>query len=273
MRAVLPIALVAAALVAGPARAEPARDEVAEATERKVAEAKRLAARAQTHFDLGEYAEAIAVYRQAYRLHSSPGFLYNLGQAYRLAGDCANATMMYRNYLRLAPRSPYRALVQRHLSSLDGCPGTGAAASGSALLGAPADRRTDRLAALEPVVAEAGAGLRARSGRAKQRIGLVSGGAGLGLLGAGVAFAVHADRAEDQVTRLYLSGASWRRIAEADAAGRRSEAIGVSLLVGGGAAVVTGAAFYWMGWRDERRTRVVIAPAPTGGQVAVSWEL
>ena len=71
-----------------------------------MSEAKRLAARAQVHYDLGEYGQAIADYEDAYRIAKTPGFLYNLAQSYRLAGDCVTASSMYRNYLRLAPRSP-----------------------------------------------------------------------------------------------------------------------------------------------------------------------
>jgi tetratricopeptide (TPR) repeat protein len=86
-----------------------------------MSEAKRLAARAQVHYDLGEYRQAIADYEDAYRIARTPGFLYNLAQSYRLAGDCASASSMYRNYLRLAPRSPYRALAREHIANLEDC--------------------------------------------------------------------------------------------------------------------------------------------------------
>jgi tetratricopeptide (TPR) repeat protein len=87
----------------------------------KVEDAKRLAANAQLHFDVGEYAQAAQGFREAYRTTPRPGLLYNLGQTYRLAGDCANAERMYRNYLRAEPRTPYRALVQQHLTTLGNC--------------------------------------------------------------------------------------------------------------------------------------------------------
>jgi tetratricopeptide (TPR) repeat protein len=93
-------------LLAGVAHADPAHD---------------LAARAQAHFTLGEYADAVADYRAAYQLVPSPGLLYDLGQAYRLEGDCADARTAYRSYLRRAPHSPYRDLAMQHLSELGGC--------------------------------------------------------------------------------------------------------------------------------------------------------
>lgn len=93
----------------------------ARAEETDVAEAKRLAVSAKLHFDLGDYAAAIAEYGDAYRLAPRPGFLYNLGQSYRLSGDCVAASTMYRNYLRLSPGTPHRPMVQRHLGLLDEC--------------------------------------------------------------------------------------------------------------------------------------------------------
>lgn len=93
----------------------------ARAEETDVAQAKRLATSAKLHFDLGDYQAAIDEYGDAYRLAPRPGFLYNLGQSYRLSGDCVAATTMYRNYLRLSPSTPHRPMVEQHLGLLDEC--------------------------------------------------------------------------------------------------------------------------------------------------------
>src|SRR5204863_6882745 len=80
-----------------------------------------LASAAQRHFDLGEYAAAISDWRDAYRLEPHPGLLYNLAQAYRLSGDCVTATLLYKNFLRLAPGSPHRADAETNLDAIADC--------------------------------------------------------------------------------------------------------------------------------------------------------
>jgi tetratricopeptide (TPR) repeat protein len=46
--------------------------------------ARALFRRAEVHFNLGEFAPAADLYRQAYRLAPLPGFLYNLAQCHCL---------------------------------------------------------------------------------------------------------------------------------------------------------------------------------------------
>jgi tetratricopeptide (TPR) repeat protein len=106
--------LIALALAAGCSTVTPRHRD-------SLAEARSLAARGQAHYDLGEYGLAIAAYSEAYRIHPSPGLLFNAAQAYRRSGDCVTATLLYENYLRLARRSPYRRLVRQHLASIAEC--------------------------------------------------------------------------------------------------------------------------------------------------------
>jgi hypothetical protein len=72
-------------------------------------------------FDAGDYGAAIAGYGAAYRSHPSPGLLFNLAQAHRLRGDCTTATLLYHQYLREVPGSPYRDVVEVHLDALAPC--------------------------------------------------------------------------------------------------------------------------------------------------------
>src|SRR5262249_30615807 len=76
-----------------------------------------LAAR---HLELGNlllfgkhYAEAIAEYRAGYALDPRPIFLYNIGQAQRLAGDCKAAAEAYRGIPPTNP-PPERAHLAEH---------------------------------------------------------------------------------------------------------------------------------------------------------------
>lgn len=98
--------------IAQPAPAPTSPDETA---------VRELVEQAQRHFDLGEYTNAIDGFREAYRLDPRPGLFYNLGQAYRLQGDCVTAAFMYRSFLRLAPDSKYRPLAEQQLATIADC--------------------------------------------------------------------------------------------------------------------------------------------------------
>ena len=74
---------------------------------------------AVVHFNLDEWKEAAAEFKEAYRLHPDPLFLYNIGQCYRKLGDHAEALSYYRKYLRAAPRASNRAEVERRMEELE----------------------------------------------------------------------------------------------------------------------------------------------------------
>jgi len=85
--AALLVLAVAAALtcVPGPARADD------EATE----QARQHYLKGTKYFDLGQWDDAIAEYRDAYKLRSDPAFLFNLATAYRRKGDLQPALDLY----------------------------------------------------------------------------------------------------------------------------------------------------------------------------------
>jgi tetratricopeptide (TPR) repeat protein len=69
-------------------------------------------------FDLGHYKEAVEEYEEAYRAKDDPALLFNIGQAYRLAGDTENAIRVYKAYLRRVPGAPNRREVEARISEL-----------------------------------------------------------------------------------------------------------------------------------------------------------
>src|SRR5262245_25582569 len=73
------------------------------------AEAARLYEQGTVEYSLGKYDEAIKAFEDAYRLTKAPGFLYNIAQAYRQKGDCAQAKQLYQRYLKDEPSAPNRA--------------------------------------------------------------------------------------------------------------------------------------------------------------------
>jgi tetratricopeptide (TPR) repeat protein len=98
--------IILAVALATPAAAQP--DDKA-----KQAEARRLYDEGKKHYDLAEYAKAIAAWKQSYLLSSAPRLLFNLGQAYRLSGDCTQAMRFYNNYLRAEPKPDNKRELDR----------------------------------------------------------------------------------------------------------------------------------------------------------------
>src|SRR4051812_26854195 len=66
--------------------AQPAADDRANASE-----AVRLYDEGKRHFDIGEYAQAIASWKLSYLRSSAPLLLFNIAQAYRLSNNCGQA--------------------------------------------------------------------------------------------------------------------------------------------------------------------------------------
>jgi hypothetical protein len=265
-------AVVLAALLATCATTAHAEDRGVDAR----AEAKRLAARAQIHFDLGEYGLAIVDYREAYRLHPVPGLLYNLAQAYRLSGDCVSATVMYTNYLRLAPRSPHRGLARQHISELADCNRrhTGDPVDDSFVL-ASAESSGDRALALGLGASRAARADRVEGPGHREKVtGIAIGAGGAAMVLAGIFFSAQASETADEVSRRYDEGEAWDRIEDLDRRGRRQEVAGAAFVVAGGLAIVTGATLYAIGARQDRHAATLgVAPAAKGkgATVSLSW--
>src|SRR5262249_28063319 len=94
------------------ALAEPARDATKRAAE--------LYDEGKRHYDIGEYPLAIASWKQAYLVSSAPLLLFNLGQAYRLSGDCAQANRFYLNYKRAEPKPKNKLELDKAMTKCKG---------------------------------------------------------------------------------------------------------------------------------------------------------
>src|SRR6185436_10167302 len=86
----------------------------------QAAEAAALYDEGKRHFDIGEYAQAIASWKQSYLRSSAPLLLFNIAQAYRLSGNCAQANRFYLKYQNLVPKPANAAELA---AAMDKCKG------------------------------------------------------------------------------------------------------------------------------------------------------
>jgi tetratricopeptide (TPR) repeat protein len=73
--------------------------------------AKALFAIGNRHYELGEYAQALAIYKKAYVHRPLPAFQFNIAQCHRKLGQYREAIAMYQAYLVGVPNAPNAELV------------------------------------------------------------------------------------------------------------------------------------------------------------------
>lgn len=69
-------------------------------------------------FNLGHYDEAIKEYEAAYQIKDDPALLFNIAQAYRLAGQNEAAIRVYKSFIHQVPESPQRPEVEQRIAEL-----------------------------------------------------------------------------------------------------------------------------------------------------------
>lgn len=271
-RGMMRAAVTLAALLA----AQSAYADNALSPEKIPAKAKELATRGRSYHDAGDYSMAIAAFKEAYVLAPSPGLLFNIAQAYRLAGNCDEAAWMYRRYLDTNPTGTNRDLAEQHLSTVEKC-GSG----GLKLAVTPPKVPTPQAAAVGASLGMAAAG---SDGELQQvdepsldrahtykRYGIVVGVAGgAALVGAGI-FALQARDASQTVENKYKHGGKWEDVKDDDARGKRDATFAKVLGISGGVAVASGAILYALGHHYESDKRIAVTPTKHGAQVSLSW--
>jgi tetratricopeptide (TPR) repeat protein len=80
--------------------------------------ARTLYDKATGAYALGNYKRAAELYERAFELKADPALLFNMAQAYRLAGNKERAHDLYRSYLRVYPKGPGRVEATRHAENL-----------------------------------------------------------------------------------------------------------------------------------------------------------
>jgi hypothetical protein len=242
-------------------------------------------------YDLGLYDEAIAEYMTAYKIKDDPAFLFNIGQAHRLAGHPAEALRFYKTYLSKIPTATNRAEVETKMSELTKHieqqkqsapqpapappPGSRTAAA-QPVEASPASAPSNAASALNSASAEitqTSPGEAPRAGRGKRVAGIASAAGGLALVGAGIALGVLAKRAGEQLTQLDEDKGVFDPSKES--AGRRDQVLSVVFVSVGAAAVATGAILYVLGIRSDQETSqaFVISPSFAGHSAGATFQM
>jgi tetratricopeptide (TPR) repeat protein len=235
--------VICALLVASPA--------IAHADDK--AKAKKLYEEGLAHYNLSEYAEAIVPWKEAYRLTKRALLLFNIGQAYRLSGDCVQATSFYESYAREQPNLKNQA-------ELDD-----AVALCKAKLAEPAPAPIEPPPAPVPIIPPAVASPPPSSGT--KTAGLIVGLAGVALGGGAIYFALDAGKQADALDHYRGEWTDMQRSIEAR--GRRDQKLGWGLGIAGVSAIGVGVALFVLGSGSSESHGVAVVP--TRGGADVSW--
>lgn len=244
------LALIAALCVCGVAVAAPT--DPAPAPDKATASAAYARGRAQ--YAAADYRAAAASFLEAYAADPDPGYLFNAGQAFRFAGDCAPAARSYRQFLGAVSSAPNLDKVRGYLDEMDACvhrqqPPPPSQPPGLTVPAAPDD-----------------------PGATRRHVGLALGGAGLAALGAGVWFHHDVLYFEDRSQRCMAAApCTAAQVAHWDDRGHTASVLAVAAYAAGGAALAGGTALYLLGRRRDAEPPIAIAPVPGGALVTAGF--
>lgn len=214
------------------------------------------------HFELAEYAAAIADFKEAFRITDRPELLFNIAQAYRLAGDCLQARTFYKNYLRRVPDAQNADKVRARIDELEAC------ATKAAATPPPAAPPT------ESPAAPAGAPIAAPPPATrtwKTTAGLATLGGGVIGVGIGVLFAAKGASKSDQLREACATDCTPETARELDDAGRAANRNSTIGFIAGGALLATGAVLVILDRGSKRESGPSVAVGASGATASWSW--
>ena len=262
------------AVAASPAIADNAKDK---------AKAKQLYDSGLNHYNLAEYPEAIKDWKEAYSLSKKPLLLFNIGQAYRLSGDCKMANIFYDNYQREEPAPKNQDELDQALSlcanggtkpvdskpvdtkpvdtkPVDTKPVDTKPVDTQPVDTQPVDTKPVDTKPIETGPETTGGGLR--------KIGIGVGAAGVVLTGVGIYFALQSGKKADEVSGHTGEWTSTEQ--DIEDAGKRDAKLAWFTGGIGAAALITGGVLYVIGG-PKRAETAQVGFVPTRGGAAVGY--
>jgi tetratricopeptide (TPR) repeat protein len=234
-------------------------------------------------YDLGHYLEAVKEYEAAYKAKDDPALLFNIAQAYRLAGKNENAIRAFKSYLHRVPRAPNRAEVETRIAELQKAVDQQARAKEGPPEGTlqpqpekapppktkPHETPTPSTTTVEPPPAQQQAPSVAAEQPPPRRGTLIAGATlaavGVGALATGIAFGVLAQQAGNDLTSLDQAMGTFSSATESSG---KTDQIVEGVMIGiGAAAVVAGTVLlvlHYRGRHHERASARPVAPLTAG---------
>ncbi len=230
--------------------------------------ARVLATKGREAHDKGDYVRAISAFKEAYVMAPAPALLFNLAQAYRLQGNCDDASLMYRRYLGTGPSPEGREVAAAHLATVERC-------TRQRSLNIPMDDSVAYLNVSAPpdlgVVDAPQQDTPVRGSTIQKNLGLGLTIGGTAALAVALYYGLRARSAANEVERLYDMGAKFRDVEPIHLRGERAALNGKIFGIGGGLAVASGVTLFVLGRRSERAAPIAITPTARGAQVSYAW--
>ena len=242
------------------------------AAQPKPEELQRAAAlydRGKRHFDIAEYTAAIAAWKEAYLLSSEPLLLFNIAQAHRLSGDCAQANRFYLNYKRVQPRPPNQAELD---SAMSKCAGVAPATGDTTPTGTPPlEPAPPNITPEQPPITQAPPATQQPTpdtveidqGRIWRLSGLAIGGAGVVAGTIAIVYAIRASEKADDISSQPPNTTFDNELQQAQSDGQSAQTRARIFGVVSVAALIGGAALYYYG-HTRTNVKVDVAVAPRG---------
>jgi tetratricopeptide (TPR) repeat protein len=238
-------------------------------SKKALAQADKLLRQGNAEYARKNYEQAIEAYQQAFDLTGAPGFLFNIAQVHRVAGNCSEAIAHYERYLAADPKTVLRPRVETFIAEMWRCV---EARRKSEEQEPPAEKQMQTPAEPPPpVIQEERAAppvLRAEAPPSRPSawrwVGLGTAGAGAVAIGAGVVIGLGA-RSEARRTEDFTG--EWTPEDEArERDAERGARNGAILMSAGAVALVGGATLYLLTRRPPEAT------VTAGGRgAALSW--
>jgi tetratricopeptide (TPR) repeat protein len=223
-------------------------------------------------YRLGEFDEAIAFFREGYRLKADPVFLYNIALAHRGKQDFEKAIFFYQSYLREAPEAANRASVEAKIADLQRAldeKKRAAEAPPKTPLD-PGKPTAEEPAAVTPKVPVPVVAVPVE--RKRNPTLIITGGtvAGVGLAASvvGAVLLAKASSTQREVDDAAERHLPWtEELADKDASARRNAKIGLVAVIAGGTLVVGGGVVLFLGLRTSGGTEVLPTASSDGAGV------
>jgi tetratricopeptide (TPR) repeat protein len=81
-------------------------------------QAAKLFRKAEEHYKLNRFHQAMPLYIKAYEILRLPAFLFNIGQCHRMLGNYNMALFYFKGYLRSSDYIPQRESVERLIQKI-----------------------------------------------------------------------------------------------------------------------------------------------------------